>query len=86
MEKYKIDFVIAWVDGNDPEWRKQKNEYNPSKQTDNSNIRYRDMDILKYWFRAVSEYAPWVNMIQRRKLKRPESAIWGCCHASLGVA
>ena len=29
MEKCKIDFVIAWVDGNDPEWRKQKNEYNP---------------------------------------------------------
>lgn len=59
----KIDFVIAWVDGNDPEWLKQKNEYNPSKQTDNSNIRYRDMDILKYWFRAVSEYAPWVNKV-----------------------
>ena len=23
----KIDFVVPWVDGNDPEWRKQKNEY-----------------------------------------------------------
>ena len=59
----KIDFVIAWVDGNDPEWRKQKNEYSPSKETDSSNIRYRDMEILKYWFRAVCEYAPWVNKV-----------------------
>lgn len=59
----KIDFVIAWVDGNDPEWRKQKNEYSPSKESDSSAIRYRDMEILKYWFRAVCEYAPWVNKV-----------------------
>ena len=25
--------------------------------------RYRDMGILKYWFRAVEVYAPWVNQI-----------------------
>ena len=23
-EDQKIDFVIAWVDGNDPEWRREK--------------------------------------------------------------
>lgn len=22
-----VDFVIIWVDGNDPEWRREKNEY-----------------------------------------------------------
>lgn len=24
MDKEKIDFVIIWVDGNDPEWQKEK--------------------------------------------------------------
>ena len=22
-----IDFVVPWVDGNDPEWRKKRNDY-----------------------------------------------------------
>ena len=59
----KIDFVIIWVDGNDPEWQKEKEKYSPSKNTDNRNIRYRDWENLKYWFRGVEKYAPWVNKI-----------------------
>ena len=30
---------------------------------DNSTSRYRDWDILKYWFRGVEKFAPWVNQI-----------------------
>ena len=59
----KIDFVVPWVDGNDPEWRKQKNEYLPKKVSDAGADRYRDMGTLKYWFRAVEKYAPWVNKV-----------------------
>ena len=57
-----IDFVIFWVDGNDPAWRKKKAQY---KGTDvqNSETRFRDWDILKYWFRAVEQYAPWVHHV-----------------------
>lgn len=60
----KIDFVITWVDGNDPEWLEEKNQYSEKKIdiTDTVN-RYRDMGILKYWFRAVEKYTPWVNKI-----------------------
>ncbi len=58
-----IDFVITWVDGNDPEWIKQKNEYNPDKSADIGGNRYRDMGLLRYWFRAVEKYAPWVNKV-----------------------
>ncbi len=60
--KNKIDFVLAWVDGNDFEWRKERDIYsdNPSHK---SAVRYRDWDILVYWFRAVEKYAPWVNRI-----------------------
>lgn len=59
-----IDFVILWVDGNDEKWLKEKNKYSEKKETvNNSNVRYRDWDNLKYWFRAVEKYAPWVNNI-----------------------
>ena len=63
MENNKIDIVIIWVDGNDPEWQKEKNKYNPAKGADASIQRYRDWDLLKYWFRGIEKYAPWVNRI-----------------------
>lgn len=61
----KIDFVILWVDGSDPKWQKEKNKYDTSKKSSgvNGSVRYRDWDNLKYWFRGVEKYAPWVNNI-----------------------
>lgn len=59
----KIDFVLLWVDGNDPEWRKEKNKYSVKKTADNGNNRYREWDNLRYWFRGVERFAPWVNKI-----------------------
>src|SRR5690554_4129292 len=57
----KIDFVITWVDGSDPIWQKEKQQYFPDDITDGQ--RFRDWDNLKYWFRAVEKFAPWVNKI-----------------------
>lgn len=57
-----IDIVIPWVDGGDPEWLKEKNEYSGIKG-DKRDVRYRDWDVLKYWFRGVEKYAPWVRKI-----------------------
>lgn len=57
-----IDFVIYWVDGSDVEWQKKKAFYKGSAYQ-NSAARYRDWDFLRYWFRAVEQYAPWVNHI-----------------------
>lgn len=59
----KIDFVIIWVDGNDIAWQKEKEKYQPVKDADNREIRYRDWDNLQYWFRAVEKFSPWVNKI-----------------------
>ena len=58
----KIDFVITWVDGSDEKWKEKfcKYKYNGG---DARNVRYRDTDTLKYWFRAVEKYASWVNKI-----------------------
>ncbi len=60
----KIDFVMLWVDGNDINWQKEKNKYmNKPKDDINGIIRYREWDNLKYWFRGVEKFAPWVNNI-----------------------
>jgi len=61
--EYKIDFVIPWVDGNDPEWQEIRNKYAHKNDGDNREIRYRDWDNLQYWFRGVERFTPWVNKI-----------------------
>lgn len=66
-----IDFVITWVDGNDPAWRRQKDEYSrlesgqPEEMSsvDSRDERYRDYGLLAYWFRAVDKFAPWVRKV-----------------------
>lgn len=58
-----IDFVIMWVDGKDPAWREEKSRYMPDSQSDDSEARYRDWELLKYWFRGVEQFAPWVRNI-----------------------
>lgn len=61
----KIDFVITWVDSTDKVWQKEKEYYEAKagKAIDASPERYRDWEILKYWFRTAEKYAPWVNRI-----------------------
>ena len=58
-----IDFVITWVDGSDPAWRAEKADYMPDKGTDAREERYRDWNLLRYWFRGVEKFAPWVRKI-----------------------
>ena len=61
-ETCKIDFVVPWVDSSDPAWIEQYNHYRPEKPiTDRG--RFRNWDIFRYWFRAVEQYAPWVNKV-----------------------
>ena len=60
-----IDFVIAWVDGGDPEWQRDMARYLPEArgETDVRPERYRNWDLLRYWFRGVERFAPWVRRI-----------------------
>ncbi len=58
-----IDFVIPWVNGNDIEWQKERAKYSNKKEEEFNPVRYRDWENLKYWFRAVEKYAPWVNKV-----------------------
>lgn len=61
-----IDFVITWVDMEDPKWKADFTMY--SGKIDNatdamSEARFRDHGLLKYWFRGVEKFAPWVHKI-----------------------
>lgn len=58
-----IDIVIPWVNGNDPEWQREKDIYDKTISGDNRIIRYRDWDNLQYWFRGVEKFLPWIRTI-----------------------
>ena len=60
-----IDFVIPWVDGSDPAWIEEFNKYCPEDKRiiDASEKRYRDFGLLRYWFRGVEQFAPWVRKV-----------------------
>ena len=59
----EIDFVIAWVDGNDPEWQREKAKYKGIDLSDVRDSRYRDWETLKYLFRGIEKFAPWVHSV-----------------------
>ena len=64
---FDVDAVVLWVDGNDPEWIKEKERYKPAsdvtaKQADSS-IRYRDWGLLPYWFRGIESFTPWIRKV-----------------------
>lgn len=62
-----MDFVISWVDNNDPVWMEQFRQYKHVEcQTTHEAIddsRFRDWDNLEFWFRGVEQFAPWVDKI-----------------------
>jgi len=62
LNNQKIDFVVLWVDGNDPEWLKEKNKH-LHLGGDTGENRFRDCDNMQYLFRGIEKFAPWVNKV-----------------------
>lgn len=61
---HDIDFVVLWVDDADPVWRAKKAQFTGKEMAEgNSDVRYRDWNTLKYWFRGVEKFAPWVRHV-----------------------
>lgn len=64
MDIDQIDIVVTWVDGNDPEWQARYRQYNQNvEEGGESLIRFRDWGLLKYWFRGIEKFAPWVRKV-----------------------
>ena len=62
----EIDFVVSWVDMDDPKWQQDFAEYSgkiDNRKNEVSEARFRDHGFLKYWFRGVEKFAPWVRKI-----------------------
>lgn len=64
--KDEIDFVVTWVNMDDPVWQKEFNKYSGKPDIEKNGVseaRFRDYGFLKYWFRGVEKFAPWVRKI-----------------------
>lgn len=62
---FDVDIVIPWVNGNDPEWIQEKQKYicGNEKKENVGETRFRDWEVLKYWFRSIEKNVPWINKI-----------------------
>lgn len=61
-----IDIVVIWVDMNDPKWMKEFAYYKSLERNEKNSVskaRFRDYGLLKYWFRGIEKFAPWVRKI-----------------------
>ena len=61
-----IDFVFPFVDSTDPVWQKQylaAKGQAATNQESNGITRFRPNDYLKYLFRGLEKYLPWINKI-----------------------
>lgn len=58
-----IDFVITWVDNEDPKWQSDFLEYTTDAEGDKRISRYRNWDNLKYLLRGMERFAPWHRRI-----------------------
>lgn len=55
-----VDIIIYWVDGSDSHWLE---EYNKYKGISNTRARFRDLGVLKYVFRGIDKFLPWVRKV-----------------------
>lgn len=59
----RIDIVIPWVDGEDPQWKERFLSFSKEMEGDAREIRYRNWGLLRYWFRGIEKFAPWIGKI-----------------------
>ena len=65
MDTQKIDIVVPWVDGADPAWLSEKHKYDGSSQESDNNLnsRFRDWNLLPFFFRGIEKNIPWVKRV-----------------------
>lgn len=65
--KNEIDFVVTWVDGENPLWKRQMLKYKKmcnALNYLNGQERFRSsFELLELWLIGVKKYAPWVRFV-----------------------
>ena len=61
----QVDFVFPYVTMDDPDWQVLYKKYYPSGADEASKgiQRFRDYGTLKYLFRGIEKYLPWINKV-----------------------
>ena len=61
----KIDYVFPYVTSNDPYWKGLFSSFLSGKESDFAAgiLRFRDNGLLKYLFRSLEKYLPWINKV-----------------------
>lgn len=57
-----IDFVVTWVDGNDPAWLAEREKYLTNVQNGRKKY-FRDTETIRYFFRSIDKFAPWYRKV-----------------------
>ena len=61
-----VDFVLPWVDGSDQKWIEDYNKWAFEAKkpgADSRTERFRDYGLLKYVFRGIEKFTPWVRTV-----------------------
>ncbi|MDL5352760.1 stealth conserved region 3 domain-containing protein [Microbacterium sp. zg-YB36] len=62
-----VDVVVTWVDDRDAAWRALRDEHLARSAADPSDVassdRFRDWDLLRFWFRGIAAHCPWVGTV-----------------------
>lgn len=64
--KFPVDLVYLWVNGNDPVWKKKRETFTGGiSKSDGKDCegRYVDNEELKFSLRSAELYAPWIRNI-----------------------
>jgi hypothetical protein len=63
--KYDIDFVLPWVNPNDNVWIQLYTKYSIKNKRDVrvNGSRWRDWGLLRYVFRGIGKYMPWIRNV-----------------------
>lgn len=70
-EDYPIDLVVPWVDDTDEAWQRLRASYQGRQGDADESVvaldlrasRYRDWGTLRYLFRGIERFAPWVRTV-----------------------
>lgn len=66
QNEFPIDFVVTWVNMDDADWHAEFLKYSGKKENEKNGVseaRFRDYGFLKYWFRGIEKFAPWVRKV-----------------------
>ncbi|MEN8553091.1 capsule biosynthesis protein CapG [Lactiplantibacillus plantarum] len=62
-EEYPVDIVVTWVNDDDIQWKTKRDKLAAKKQIQLHDERYRDFGTIKFFFRSIDKYCPWINKV-----------------------